>query len=488
MIDDKPRAFVKLRVQGLTLGVDVAHMAEVSNLTSLAPMISTEPNVLGCINLRGILIPVLDAAQLCGLVRQESPPPFAAILTFKDKTLAIGVDEIAGLSKAQQGQLQSFSHATLENENVQTHAFLDKDQKVIILDVPAIFARPMIPTTNFHRFTLQNVTKSDRTTGRHLIFSAGGAVFSLAASEIHGTVPRTVIDQNALTSGFCLGSINYRLRRVAVANTVKLIGIGKAHNTAPSEVVILNISNEQLLGLAVDSITNLRTFDSASFAPMPQAMSEHFEFIDRIMVTPTGQLIYNIDMSCIRSDNHIRALSEVSANKNQVNDKVIHGSTKIAATAPDNRKFLTYVSGGEMATPIEQITGILDGPKDIMPLVSHVSALIGVFSHAGRPIPLVKLHKSLGTAQQEHADFKILLVGKGESQIGFAVDRINSLANSLRNFTTRFGEKEEQTVQLIVSGSPKMFHVVDLVGIAATLIKSDFHNKSADLIPANWTV
>lgn len=473
MTDEKPRAFVKLRVQGLTLGVDVAHLAEVSYLTSLMPMLSDEHSVLGCINLRGVLIPVLDAALLCGLTKQPTPPPFAAIITFNDRTLAIGVDEIAGLSKAQHHQLQSFAHAVTENDSMQTHAFLDLDHKVIILDVPAIFHRPGIPTTNFRRFTLLNTANSSRTTDRHLIFGAGGAVFSLAASDIHGTVPRTSIEQNALSSGYSLGSIDYRGRRVAVTCTVKLIGIGSPRDTAPSEVIILNIDGDQLLGLAVDSITNLQSIEAADFAALPEVMSEHFRFVDKIMVTSSGQLVYNINATRLRLDGQIQALSGISAAQS-VTDKQFGAPINDAVTAiPENRKFLTYECGGEIATPLDQITGILDEPKNIMPLVGPSSALVGVFSHAGRPIPLINLRSSYETVSRTVGGVKILLVGQGATQVGFAVDRINSLASSLRSFESSVGGICETTVQLLISGKPKMFHVIDLKEMADAITKND---------------
>ncbi len=473
MTDERTQTYGTLRVQDLILGVDVSHLAEVCTVKSLQPMMKNVAGVIGCINLRGHLIPVLDAAPFCGLSERDGPPPFAAILKYNDTVLAIGVDEITGLSSVKPQRIQSFARTGADGQTVHLRAFLDLAQTVIVLDAPTIFDRPDIPTASAQRYNAQSKADVDRDARKLLIFGVGDALFSLAASDVYGTVPRKLVEQNALTSGISLGSIDYRERRVPVVCTVSLIGIGRQRAGGPSELVILQFADDKLLGLAVESITNLRSIPDAAFSSTPRAIAARFPFIDKVLVAPDGEQIYNIDVRALQADPQLLALAGISVTKtiSEAPQKTSRGGA--VTRAAENRKYLIYECGGEIATPIEQITSILEQPEKVLPLVGKNRGLVGLFSLDGRSVPMIDLRQDFGTAQSDPSHVRILLVGTADQQIGFVVSRVHSIASAIRSYIDRSGSSDEIMVQLVVAGKPKMFRLVDLVEIASALGASE---------------
>ncbi|ARE42197.1 hypothetical protein RGUI_4056 [Rhodovulum sp. P5] len=89
-----------------TLGVNIANLTEVQPIDGLSPLMVSHPAFLGAMRLRGRLIPVFDPRVLCGFPRTDTPPAIAAIMAHEERLVALAVDEITGLAKADEAALQ----------------------------------------------------------------------------------------------------------------------------------------------------------------------------------------------------------------------------------------------------------------------------------------------------------------------------------------------------------------------------------------------
>lgn len=465
MIAEVPRTFGKLHVQDVVIGIDVEYLAEVCIITHLQPMTGNENGVvLGCIDLRGRLIPVLDTDRLCGLAEKERPVKYAAILTFNAMMFAIGVDDITGLSKVRRNEFQAFTRGAKAAENLSSSAFIDNGRMVVVLDVESIFENPSVPKVVVHRKVEKEDDQKQNDEVKRLIFCAGGTFFSLTAADVYATVPRNDIDQNALTSGISLGTIDYRGQRVTVICTIGLLGIGHPRGNVPSEVIILQFGEGQLLGLAVDSIESLRAISISSFSSTPRAVIKKIPLISHVMVEADGTQIYDIDLIALQSDSEIIALANIFCKDSKEISVERSGEMSV-----QGNKYIIYDCGGKVATPIDQISSILEEPVNIVPLTNQSDGLTGVFSLAEHAVPLVDLARRLDLGHSDKKNAIVLLVGEEERQVGFSVDKVIGIAVEKRLFVENINGESNVTVQLMTMGVSNIFMVVDLIQISESL-------------------
>ena len=173
-------------------------------------MLISSPVLLGGLNLRGHVIPVLDLQGLCGLPPQERGA-FAVILRRADRLLAFPVDEVIGIARITGDRVQAVTNASAASTCVRS-VFLEGERSISIVELDEIFDLPEVYSVEAPRIAQSRGDDAEREPV--LIFDVGGAKFVVRAEDVYGTVPRQPIEVNAISSGFCMGSITYHGCRV----------------------------------------------------------------------------------------------------------------------------------------------------------------------------------------------------------------------------------------------------------------------------------
>lgn len=456
----EPLAFGLARIGTSVLGFPLESMSEVCRLTGSHPLMVGSSLILGGLDLRGHLIPVLDLQALCGFPSSERGG-FAVIARHGDRLLAFPVDEVLGICRVEPHRIQALSPGDGCETCVQS-AFLDGDRSVSIIGLDAIFARPGVLSVEAPQVAQSRGFDSGRIP--MLIFEVGGAKFSIEAEEVYGTVPRQVIEVNAMTSGHCMGSITYHKRRVPVLSSSVVLGIGTHRDRVQTEVVVLRCSEERLIGLAVDAILDVRGVDPDQFMRIPRAVGICGGYFSGVFLREDGSQIYTISARTFLADPQIAAIVGLSTKVDQAAGSRIGTS----ATLGEAERYLVFKAGRIFATPLAQVSCILQPPAAVVPVTQPSGGFEGFFTRLRDTVPLVDLNTRLGEARQSTGLERVLLIGEGEGQLGFRVKRVLSIEASswaLKGLDT-YGEGAEPLVQLGRGSERRALPMLDLAGLA----------------------
>jgi len=134
---------LEFRLASERYAVETRHVQDVHPLRDLTPLPCTPPFVLGIVNVRGRILPVLDLRKFFDLP-ERGLTDLHRIILVRGNDLELGVlaDVIVGVRSAAAGSLQP-SLPTLEGIRA---AYLKGigEERLVVLDVDAILADPKL--------------------------------------------------------------------------------------------------------------------------------------------------------------------------------------------------------------------------------------------------------------------------------------------------------------------------------------------------------
>ncbi|MEM7521310.1 MAG: chemotaxis protein CheW, partial [Pseudomonadota bacterium] len=208
-----------LEVGARKFGLDIKNLAEICVIQKVLPLLSGRPDVLGAIDLRGNIIPLLDPLALCQAGGYDGMPELAAIVQHEGRLIALGIDRALSISDFDGSDVQQL-YKTDHNSTIPIRSgLLSEKTNINLLEPARIFAQPDMPSRSAtHERAKDTALGGSRA---FLTFEAGGAAFGLEAIQIYGTVPRQNIEVSTMTGGDCLGEISYLNRRVPIMDATR---------------------------------------------------------------------------------------------------------------------------------------------------------------------------------------------------------------------------------------------------------------------------
>lgn len=93
---DAPRQYLTFALGDESYGIDILHVQEIKGLVPITPIPNTLPAIRGVMNLRGMIVPVVDLRRHLGLTAVE-PGPFTVIVVVAvgGKTVGLIVDAVS---------------------------------------------------------------------------------------------------------------------------------------------------------------------------------------------------------------------------------------------------------------------------------------------------------------------------------------------------------------------------------------------------------
>ncbi|MEO0915768.1 MAG: chemotaxis protein CheW, partial [Pseudomonadota bacterium] len=261
-------AFGVFRVGDRLVGVPIANLAEVCTVMSLSALMTAQGPVLGAFNLRGGLVPLVDIEALAGAGSYDRPARRAAVLRYADRFLAIAVDEVVRLFEAQPVQTNYGPQSGSEGQgaippfdsSLFPEGFVMDDKVVSCLSARALFESD----------TVLSVPKTDRSKekaetrhcSKYLVLSAGGVTIAVDIKYIWATFPKQRLEELDISSDadLFLGFTKQIGWRIPVVDTNRVLGIGQATSPRETEVVVLHMPNDRLIGFHVDATERLSAF------------------------------------------------------------------------------------------------------------------------------------------------------------------------------------------------------------------------------------
>ncbi len=463
-----------MRIGGALLALPVSAIREVvPGQPPYTPLPVKAEGLLGAVDIRGAIIPVLDLRSTLGLPARGDGH-LIVIMRREGRLIGLTVDEVAGIARPQPGELFGLSTAAPRLASpLATHTFQTQGEIATVLDAKGIADLPDVPLVEEKASARRNsAAGADESV---LLFRYGRSYLGIDAAYVDATVPPTAIRKTALSVGHCLGVIDHHGYEVPVVDTQAAIGLGMGEPQALTPVIVIRFPNDALLGFAIDEVHDILRVAAADIVAMPLlARGETALFRGMIADGAERRDSLVLNAVALRADANLVTIAELRKPALAIQGASPPGASprRGAAWAGRPQTYLTYAAGAELATPLEQITEILSYPTDVSPFDFQKPGLLGLFKHRQQVTPLVSLATLLGKRHPfDPAQARVLLVEHGGMTAGFAVEGLRSIDTASWRSTDTDAPQDSNALfkSLVMLGAGETRRMVSQVDLIAEL-------------------
>ncbi|GAA3394852.1 chemotaxis protein CheW [Cryptosporangium minutisporangium] len=462
--------------------------------------------LVGAVNLRHLVIPVLDLRRVIG-IEDGRGNDVIVVVAREGQVFGLLADEIRGVTRvpvdglmemAVGGGSRSLFRETFEQP--------DDGSVVSVLDSAALVALPGFPVvreTGTHGRTATAATGA-AAMGAAAMGAAAGAGdtnrrvvmllrcaeigLSIDVNHVHSVIPKLVVRPSPLVGDACLGVVTLGGISVPVVDSLQVLGLGTLPTNDAERGVVLSVPRG-LVVLSVSDVTNIESVPATDVLPLPAAGMAGNPFLQGALLIPGKGQNLVVDGAALCSDPQLDNLANMGMPLERAAGSPSDGTRGRTDRRPQHvrtddvpegrrvvpvvKKFLTYNAGVDVASPLVQISEILPYPTDYIPLDGVGQTVQGVFTHRRATVPLICLTSLLGRSEQvDRSTARVLLVDAAGGYVGFIVPALNAIEESIWEET----EDEERGVgtdalsrRLVKVGTPeagRMLPEIDLQRLA----------------------
>ena len=408
-----------------------------------SPLPATATGLLGAVNLRHVVIPVLD---LCGLVGHEAGGDDAQVIVIVargERLFGLLADEIEGVTRVTADALLATTVAG-DRPALFSHTFERPEDGAVVslLDAEAISRLPGIPVVHDPGprgpAPGTSAEHADATRRNVLLLGCGPVGLCIDVRHVHSVIPQLTVHSSPLTGSTCRGVVHLHDKAVPAVDPLHMLGLG----SLPDDGTLCGLVLAMPRGLVVLTVSNIADITSVPVGdvlPLPPVGMQKGRFLTGVLQTGSGGQHLVLDGEALRADAELDALGGLGVSLSGRARAVAPPVATRQDQQPDGRhvvanvrKFLTYSVGREAATPLAQITEIVPFPAHAIALDS-AGALMGIFTHRRLSVPLLSLPVLLGlTHPPDRQAARVLLVDTPSGElVGFVVPALHAIEDSV---------------------------------------------------------
>lgn len=464
---DGGTAYGVLALDGMSLALPLTVLREVIPAPrALLGLPVSAPGLLGAVELRDRVIPVLDLRSVVG----ATPAPLAgrvvAVVVHDGQVLGVLADAVDGITVVAPTALQRV--AATGAALPLSHVFERPEDGAVcsLLDVSALFAVPGLPT-------LRETDAAGVFDGGParvgsavpvLTLRCGTTLLAVPAVDVHSVLPQVRLAPSPVEGGICRGTTAYGSVDVPAVDPLLLLGLGALPVDDGRQGIVLRLERGFVAVMVseVIDIAPLRTGDVLAVPPLALRRPELFTGVTDL----AGRQHLVLDAERLLAEPDLVALSGCNTEHG--------GPEQVGSAGPSaGSTYLTYAVGSVVATPLEQVSEILPFTPERAVLDSGTGAVLGMFLHRGEALPVVDLAAVLGSGQAPTSGV-VLVVRLPGLTVGCLVAGLQAIE------VARWEEPRDGTgtgrgtpgrlssrpvVQFGPDTDPRMTPVVDLVGL-----------------------
>jgi len=221
------------RLGNMLLGLPATHLREVVPHIELCGVPCESSAVVGGVEVRGQVIPVMDLALAMGRLG-TSGEPLTLIMRFRGQVLGMLVDDVLGIIDVP--VTESVEDAAGPRDLLQESLLHpDMSSPVHLLCLGYLFGLPGIPLVEEEDHSVIDAVidgpgdsegDARSSCGRHMmILRSGNLVMALDSAYVYSTVPSPDLQPSALGGDYCRGVIIFDGRRIAAIDLMQLLGL-----------------------------------------------------------------------------------------------------------------------------------------------------------------------------------------------------------------------------------------------------------------------
>lgn len=427
-----------VRLAGSCVALPAAVIREVVPLpASLDPFPATRPDIIGAMDLRGQLIPVLDlAASLTGHGTTPEAGSIVVVLRHEESVCGILAEGISGVRML---DAEAIGHLRIAGEqgSLVKATFHHEGLRGIILDIAALASAPGLPLCE-DRTARRDLLRTDHEPT--LIFTLGGIRCALPAGCVDASLPWHDLPPAPIDDPLWIAMMPYKGVEIPALDTVALLGHGTMAPGRRGAAIVLRTvrygglaeegGGRGLVALLIDSVDDIVRLGADAVTPLVAGVPGA-AFARGLVPSAHGPCLL-IDPERLTTDPRLELLGAIEQNGAQGAGRFGTAPEGTAHGAPGAaRPFLVFTLGpAPFSVPLHVVEEILPADQDLVSLPDNDTGMIGVFARRGQALPMIDLARCLGVPGDGEGGFVVVarFDRDGETmRIGCRVDGLRSV-------------------------------------------------------------
>ena len=398
------------RIAGSLLALHIEAIREVTpRPAELTPFPAQRSDLIGALDLRGSVIPIMDIARTLGLGSSEGQ--IILVLRSGGGVIGIVIDEICGVIELDARALSPLSGLDGGSEGLASAGFVHDGRPGAVLDSEAVARLPGLIVTNDNPVDRSRHAEAGEPM---LLFDCGATPLGLPASAVEATVPRTRLGAPAAETPLWIGVLEHNGRRIPVVDTLRLLGLGHTGRVAESASIVLRMPDNRLIALAIDHVRDMRRMRREEMMELQRFRLGEPGMLCGLYRAERDHLLIDARACC--ADERLIALSMIEEEASlaaQAGEGALQGRVE---------PFLIASLGAAIcAIPLAQVEEIIPAPAERIDLApgGFAKALI---AYRGLGVPLIDLTARLGIASADGQRPFAILAEHDDDHMGFLID------------------------------------------------------------------
>ncbi|MDP2875303.1 MAG: chemotaxis protein CheW [Holophaga sp.] len=427
---------VTFTLDGVEFGLDIDRVQEITPRTSITPVPGAPSFVLGVVNLRGIIIPVLDSR-----LRFHLPPALPTprtriiILNLGGQPTGLQVDSVAEVIRLDDltirdtpplvAGVRSDYLAGMVTVGTRLITLIDLDK---ILDSSEFSQRELLLESNsgtpaFGGIGLEHSLAQVENELPYVTFAMGRESFGINLQMVEEIIEMPSITKVPDAPDYVLGVICLRDQVLPLLDFIQLLHVEDDGTSAHREMVILLSIGDARIGIAVDAIQEIIRVREDEILPTPHTLSE--------------KEAAKFEGVVVRSDRMVSLLRVLDVIAGEDQEKIASMGTALSSRQAQE----TVIESHDLPLVVfrlgeEAFSLKLHEVREIImvglvtPVPRAPSFIDGVLNLRGEVMPVIDLRDRFGLPRKERTSLsRIIITPIGGVHTGLVVDAVDEVKN-----------------------------------------------------------
>ena len=423
---------VTFTLDGVEFGLDIDRVQEITHRTDITPVPGSPSFILGVINLRGLIIPVIDSRIRFHLAPQE-PTSKTRIIVLRLAGGATGlqVDSVAEVVRLEDHNLRETPPLVAGVRAEYLAGMVTVGARLITL----IHLEKLLESTELTRRAefddlgmAGTIGSGDEATGEEeeedgrpfVTFRLGSESFGIALHEVEEIVELPPVTKVPDAPDYVLGVICLRDQVMPLVDLSEILSIQQGDSERKRDMVVLLSFGSARIGVVVDEIQEILRVQDGQTLPPPQTLSEaEREHLEGILLLP-GRMVSLINVLKIITGDDQEKIAAMGQGLGLAD-------TRGQETVP-NLELVVFRLGPESyGLRLHEVREIIMvGQITPVPRAPHF--VDGVLNLRGEVMPVVDLRTRFGLERVEATTIsRILITSIGGVFTGLVVDAVDEV-------------------------------------------------------------
>ncbi|WP_291270727.1 chemotaxis protein CheW [Geothrix sp.] len=423
---------VTFTLDGVEFGLDIDRVQEITHRSDVTPVPGSPSFILGVINLRGLIIPVIDSRIRFHLASQEPTPKTRIIvLRLASGPTGLQVDSVAEVVRLEDHTIRETPPLVAGIRSEYLAGMVTVGSRLITL----IHLEKLLDSSELSRRTeledlgmagalaigSEDFEEEAEADGRPFVtFRLGVESFGIALQQVEEIVELPAVTKVPDAPDYVLGVICLRDQVMPLIDLSEILSIQQGDTERKRDMVVLLSFGSARIGVVVDEIQEILRVQDGQTLPPPQTLSEaEREHLEGILLLP-GRMVSLINvLKIITGDDQekIAAMGQgLGLTDARVQESIPSLELVVFRLGPENyglrlHEVREIIMVGQV-TPVPRAPQFVDG----------------VLNLRGEVMPVVDLRTRFGLERVEATSIsRILITSIGGVFTGLVVDAVDEV-------------------------------------------------------------